>query len=176
LKQQLTSIDPAKFPRNIIYADAELGRIAAAEAALKVLESQTPETDTIRRDVLLAQPRAATALARRQPQEAIADLEVDRNGDLSGLEAPLMRGRAYLAAQQPQLAEREFRNIVNHDFVSPGRPFVPLAHLGLARALEMGGDHAAARHEYETLFAIWKDADPDLRPLVQARLEYARIR
>jgi len=174
LKQQLATIDPAKYPLNVIFANAELGRVAAAEAGLKVLESITPDTKPISQDHF-AQPRAAIALARHQPEEAIADLEISRPYDLSSFEAPLMRGRAYLAAKQPQLAEREFRNIVSHDYVTPGMPFIPLAHLGLARALEMQGNHAAARREYETLFTLWKDADPDLPPLLQARAEYAKI-
>jgi hypothetical protein len=59
--------------------------------------------------------------------------------------------------------------------LEPSSFTIALAHLGLARALEMQGNHAASRKEYETLFALWKDADPDLPPLVQARAEYSRI-
>ena len=50
----------------------------------------------------------------------------------------------------------------------------PLAHVGLARALAKAGDISASRREYEAFFAMWKDADPDLPVLVEARQEYAR--
>ena len=51
----------------------------------------------------------------------------------------------------------------------------PLAHLGLARSLAMAGDASGSRNEYEALFALWKNADPDLPILKQAHLEYSSI-
>jgi Tfp pilus assembly protein PilF len=90
-------------------------------------------------------------------------------------EGLLMRGWAYLAAGNAPAAQAEFRTIIDQRYVSAGAPSKPLAHLGLARAFEMEGNHAASRREYEALFQIWKDADADLPPLVQARKEYAKI-
>jgi hypothetical protein len=52
---------------------------------------------------------------------------------------------------------------------------LPLGHLGLARAYAMEGKKPEAREEYETLFALWKNADPDLPVLKQARVDYGRL-
>jgi hypothetical protein len=54
-------------------------------------------------------------------------------------------------------------------------PYYPLSYLGLARAAAISGDTAKARKAYQDLFALWKDADPDLLPLLQARKEYAAL-
>lgn len=54
-------------------------------------------------------------------------------------------------------------------------PLYPLAHLGLGRARVMAGDTAGARRAYQDLFALWKDADPDLPLLRQARKEYEQL-
>jgi hypothetical protein len=47
-----------------------------------------------------------------------------------------------------------------------------LAHLQLGRALMMSGDQAQAKTEYDKFFSIWKDADPDIPVLIQAKAEY----
>jgi hypothetical protein len=59
------------------------------------------------------------------------------------------------------------------DHFSPGHA---LAHLGLARAAVLNGDTAAARKSYQDFFAMWKDADPDLPVLVQAKKEYEQLK
>ena len=52
----------------------------------------------------------------------------------------------------------------------------PLAHLGLARAAALPGDTVTSRKAYEDLFALWKDADPDLPILNEAKKEYQKLR
>jgi hypothetical protein len=47
--------------------------------------------------------------------------------------------------------------------------------LGLARSYALSGDHSSARKAYDDFFAIWKDADPDIPILVQAKAEYAKL-
>ena len=51
----------------------------------------------------------------------------------------------------------------------------PLSRLGLARTDALRKDFPAARREYETFFASWKDADPDLPILRDAKDEYGGI-
>jgi len=72
-------------------------------------------------------------------------------------------------------AAREFQKIVKNRGVDPLSPQSPLAHVGLARAYALEGDTAASRSEYEKFFAWWKDADPDIPILKQAKAEYARL-
>lgn len=50
-----------------------------------------------------------------------------------------------------------------------------LAHLQIARALAMAGDEANARRHYRDFFALWKNADPDIPILTQAKAEYAKF-
>jgi cytochrome c-type biogenesis protein CcmH/NrfG len=47
----------------------------------------------------------------------------------------------------------------------------PLAQLNLARAYAMQGDLAKARTAYQDFFAIWKDADPEIPVLKEAKAE-----
>ncbi|HYL61154.1 MAG TPA: hypothetical protein VE077_00910, partial [Candidatus Methylomirabilis sp.] len=52
----------------------------------------------------------------------------------------------------------------------------PLAMLELARARVLEGDSSAARIAYQNFLAFWKDADPSVPILQQAKAEYARLR
>ena len=54
-------------------------------------------------------------------------------------------------------------------------PIGALAHLGLARAYELSGDTAKSRTAYQNFFALWKDADPDIPILKEAKAEYAKL-
>jgi hypothetical protein len=54
-------------------------------------------------------------------------------------------------------------------------PVGPLAHLGLGRAIAVGGEPAKARTAYQDFLTLWKDADPDIPILKQAKAEYAKL-
>jgi eukaryotic-like serine/threonine-protein kinase len=54
-------------------------------------------------------------------------------------------------------------------------PLVALAHLGLARAYALPGDAAKARAAYDDFFTFWKDPDPDIPILKEAKTEYAKL-
>jgi eukaryotic-like serine/threonine-protein kinase len=54
-------------------------------------------------------------------------------------------------------------------------PLFPLAYVGIARAYVLQGDRAKARAAYQDFFALWKDADPDIPILKEARAEYAKL-
>ena len=60
--------------------------------------------------------------------------------------------------------------------MAPADPLYPLAYLGLARAAALAGDTAKSRKAYEDFFALWKDADPDLPILIEAKKEYQKLR
>ena len=55
-------------------------------------------------------------------------------------------------------------------------PWGALARLGLARAHAMGGGTAEARAAYQDFLTIWKDADPDVPALKEAKAECARLK
>ena len=50
-----------------------------------------------------------------------------------------------------------------------------IARLGIARAYELQGETTKARAAYQDFFALWKDADPDIPILKEAKAEYAKL-
>jgi serine/threonine protein kinase/tetratricopeptide (TPR) repeat protein len=111
--------------------------------------------------------------------EAIQLLESLRGYDLgllSGLSNNYLRGEVYLDQRRGNEASVEFQKIIDHRGVDPLSALHPLAHLGLARAAAISGDLGKSRIEYQNFFAAWKDADPDLPVLVQARKEYDQLK
>ena len=86
-----------------------------------------------------------------------------------------MRGEAYLAAGESGTAVAEFQKILDHSGIVWNCSTGALAHLGLARAYRLQGDTAKARTAYQDFLTLWKDADPDIPILKQAKTEYAKI-
>jgi Tfp pilus assembly protein PilF len=86
-----------------------------------------------------------------------------------------LRGKAYLSAHQGGAAAAEFNEILAHPSLVLNNPIGALAHLGLARAYAMQGDTAKAKAAYQDFLLLWKDADPDIPILNQAKAEYAKL-
>jgi predicted Ser/Thr protein kinase len=99
-------------------------------------------------------------------------------GDMQGnnpLFSIYVRGSAYLAAHQGKEAAAEFQKILDHRGNVVNEPIGALAHLELGRANAMQGESAKARAAYQDFLALWKDADPDIPVLKQAKAEYAKF-
>jgi eukaryotic-like serine/threonine-protein kinase len=162
-----SSIDAAIF-------EAKAGSATAAEAYLKK-PNEYPH-DTILNYLLIPELKALQALHRNDPQAAIALLEASAPYELAKPEVIELRAQAYLAAHQGEKAQQEFQKLLDHPALEdPTLPGTILAHLGLARALEMQGRKEDSRKEYETFFGLWKDADADVPVLKQAHIEYAHL-
>ncbi len=86
-----------------------------------------------------------------------------------------VRGHAYLAAHQGAEAAAEFQKILDHRGIVISDPIGALAHLQLGRAFVMSGDRIKAKTAYQDFLNLWKDADPDIPILKQAKAEYARL-
>jgi eukaryotic-like serine/threonine-protein kinase len=86
-----------------------------------------------------------------------------------------VRGETYLVAHQGSEAAAEFQKILDHRGVVVNEPIGALAHVQIGRAYAMQGDTAKARAAYQDFLALWKDADPDIPILKQAKAEYARL-
>jgi len=169
----------ARLPETAEFSDipvawAEVGDVARAEAAAKRALDAHP-TDTLWQEYRVPQIRAAVALTRGQPAVAVDALTSATSFDLRAFDTPSMRGRAFLAAHQPQLAEAEFHKVLDHPGIQPYSHDYPLAQLGLARALAQEGKMVEAGFAYKLVLQIWKDADPDLPPFREAKAEYARL-
>lgn len=87
-----------------------------------------------------------------------------------------MRGQIYLRKHDGVKAAAEFQTILNHRGVVGFGPHYPIARLNLARAYVLQGDNAKARTTYQDFFAYWKDADPDIPVLKEARAEYDKLK
>jgi len=97
-------------------------------------------------------------------------------GNIAGFWLTYIRGEVYLRQKAGNEAAAAFQMILDHRGIEPISPLYPLAHLGLARASVLSGDTARARKEYQDFLALWKDADPELPILQQAKDEYAKLK
>jgi eukaryotic-like serine/threonine-protein kinase len=86
-----------------------------------------------------------------------------------------VRGIVHLRAHEGREAATDFQKILSHRGVWYIAPEYALAHVGLARALAAQGDIPGSRHAYQDFFALWKDADPDIPILKEAKAEYAKL-
>jgi eukaryotic-like serine/threonine-protein kinase len=131
--------------------------------------------------IYLPVARAALSLAEKHPDAAIQSLAPVEQYDLGAfspafaLYSAYIRGLAYLQAKQPVEAQAQFKKILDHPGLAEGTIITPLARLGIARAAVLANDTAKARTAYQDFFAAWKDADPDLPILLQAKSEYAKL-
>ena len=130
--------------------------------------------------------RALLALNHREPAKAIELLQIAVPYDLGtppcsalgffGMFYPIyVRGEAYLAAHQGAEAAAEFQKIIDHRAIVISDPIGALAHLQLGRAFAMSPDKTKAKAAYQDFLSLWKDADPDIPILKQAKAEYARL-
>jgi tetratricopeptide (TPR) repeat protein len=166
----------------MIAAGLALARAGDAAQAQKIadkLNRQFP-LDTIIQLYWLPTIRACIALLRNDPRQAIAALEAAVPYELGnqgyGLLYPVyLRGMAYLQAKQGERAAAEFNKLLTRRGLMKNSPLAALAQLQLGRAQAMSGDTPAARKSYEDFFATWKNADPDISVLLQAKAEYGKL-
>jgi len=85
-----------------------------------------------------------------------------------------VRGQAYLLAGQPQQAAAEFQTLIRK--LTWNINLGSLARLQLGRAQAASNNREGAGKAYQDFFALWKDADPDVPVLKEARAEYEKLR
>ena len=174
--------------------DAETGTALAlafledrrAETLLSDLDRRFPESTFVQFSHLPF-VRAQLALNRRDPAQALEILQPAASYEL-GWQGPstagfagslyviYMRGQAYVAAHHGADAAAEFQKIIDHIGVVSNDPtIVVAARLQLARALATSGDRAKAKTAYEDFLNLWKEADPDIPILQQAKAEHEKI-
>ena len=143
---------------------------------------QTKYLPTIRAGIALGRgnrsgsaAQAIEALAVAAPHE-LGNTQLANPDGGEPLCAIYLRGEAYLAAHQGPAAATEFGKILDHSGLVGNLVTGALAHLGLGRAYALTGDTVKARTAYQDFLALWKDADPDIPVLKQAKAEYAKLR
>jgi len=158
---------------DVIELQLENRDTAAAERFLAT--HQGPSPDTILTYVTIPKIRARLALEQGKPLEAIAALQPAAPYELRDYSVCSLRAEAYQRAGQQAAAAEELRKIVLNPGIDPTSVLLPMAHLGLARAYASQREASESRHEYEALFALWKNSDPDLPAMQQARREYSQL-
>jgi tetratricopeptide (TPR) repeat protein len=168
------------------FALALSGDFSRSQTLANDLERRFPEDTSVRFSYLPAL-RALLALKRSEPAKAIELLQIAAphelgaprssfHGFFGALYPVYVRGEAYLAARQGAEAAGEFQKILDHRGIVVSDPVGALAHLQLGRAFALSGDKAKAKIAYQDFLTLWKDADPDLPILKQAKAEYAKLR
>jgi tetratricopeptide (TPR) repeat protein len=157
------------------------GDAAKSTEVLNAVKREFPDNFYLQ-EVNVPRIQAIAALQKNKPEEAIASLEALRPYELGtgvhglAFDANYLRGLAYLKLPDGVKAAAEFQRILDHQGVGASDPEYALARVGLARAYALQGDKAKARTAYQDFFAAWKDADPDVPILLQARAEYDKLK
>jgi serine/threonine protein kinase/tetratricopeptide (TPR) repeat protein len=178
-------------------AFAMAGDAARAESLAQDLNIRFP-LDTQMQSLWLPAIKAQLAINRKNPSDAIRDLQPALSvefgtirfvNNVSCLYPTYVRGEAYLANGQGKEAATEFQKILDHSGIVWNCWTGALAYLGVARANALQArtfqghrqpaDADAARVRalaaYKDFLTLWKDADPDIPILQQAKLEYAKL-
>jgi hypothetical protein len=175
-------------------AFALAGDVGQAESLAQDLNNRFP-LDTQMQSLWLPAIRAQLALNRKNASGALAALQdtappielgsISFVANVSCLYPTYIRGEAYLAVRQGPQAAAEFQRILDHSGLVWNCWTGALAHLGVARAnalqarTSQGADANAARVRalaaYKDFLTLWKDADPNIPILKQAKAEYAKL-
>jgi len=174
-------------------AFAMAGDAARAQSLARDLNKHYP-LDTQIQSLWLPAIQAQLALDRANPTDALKLLQtavpvelgqIHWVANVSCLYPTYIRGEAYLAAGQGNAAALEFQKIVDHSGIVWNCWTGALAHLGVARANALqaktlqGPDADAARVRalaaYKDFLTLWKNADPDIPILKQAKAEFSKL-
>ncbi len=155
-----------------VYSD----HVQQASAIINELAQRYPTNSVLAKGVL-PMLNARLELARKNPSKALEHLQASLYGGFPGWRVvrSQLRGQAYLQLHQGKEAVSELSEALSHRWLCVISTVCPVVRVDLARAQAMIGDTAGARTTYQDFFVIWKDADPDLPLLKQAKAEYAKL-
>ena len=161
---------------------ARVGETARAKTMVQELE-KSDSSNTVLKIYWLPTLKAAIELSGGNSAQALVFLEGAAPYELGeppptqeGTLYPVyLRGQAQLAAHNGTAAATEFQKFLDHRGIVLNFPLGALARLNLARAYAVSGDTNKSRTAYQDFFALWKDADPDIPILKEAKEEYAKL-
>ena len=163
------------------------GESSRSDALADDLEKRFPE-DTISKFDYVPVLRALSVLEAGNPTKSSELLQIALQYELAanglnfnhfylgGLHSAYVRGKAFAAAHRYPEAAAEFQKILDHRGLVGLDPIGAFAHLQLGRTFVLSGDKTKARTAYQDLLTLWKDADPDIPILKQAKAEYAKLK
>ncbi len=160
-----------------LLAIAALGDATRLEKLIGSLKARRP-LGTVANKLVIPLARGVLEVQRGKPETALDFLQSTlpyERSYLTFLAPPFYRGQAFLMTGRPAEAAVEFQKVLESPVIAAFGPYLPLAHIGLARARAKAGDVAGSRQAYEDFFAFWKDADPDIPILQEAKREYQKL-
>jgi eukaryotic-like serine/threonine-protein kinase len=160
---------------------ARIGEASRAKALAEELQKDY-STNTLLKRYWLPTINAAAETGKGNSSQAILDLEAAAPYELglagtfiSNLYPANVRGQAYLSAHNGTAVAAEFQKLLDHKGIVVNFVTGSLGHLQIGRAHAMADDTAKAKAAYQEFFTLWKDADPDVPILKQAKAEYAKL-
>jgi serine/threonine protein kinase/tetratricopeptide (TPR) repeat protein len=163
---------------DVAIASAEIAALAGNEAQARHWMDDVNRRrplDTKFQTMLIPVVQAILFINHGEAAKAIDVLKAGEAYDKGTTDIHFVRGRAYLLNHQPAQAAQEFQAVLNLRGAYIGDPLMGLAQLFLARAYAQQNDGAKARAAYQDFLALWKDADPDIPILKEAKTEYAKL-
>jgi eukaryotic-like serine/threonine-protein kinase len=159
---------------------ARSGETTQSRTIFEALQKSDP-TNTYLKVYWFPVIEASIALAQQAPDRAMVALEPALPYELGGpppgivMYPAYIRGLAYLAQKNGPAAAAEFQKFLDHAGIVQNFLLGSLARLQLARAYAISSETAKAKTAYQYFLTLWKDADPDIPILKEAKAEYAKL-
>jgi tetratricopeptide (TPR) repeat protein len=155
----------------VLYMAGRSARAAAVQAAQRRRYGQ----DQMYERLMGPSAEAAAAMARGDYVRAVELLDRTNLFERGSPYVTVQKGWALLGAGRTADAIAAFERALGNRYVVEPSAIFPAVHVWLARARLKNGDREAAKRDYQDALAFWKDADPDLPLLVEAKREYAQL-
>jgi tetratricopeptide (TPR) repeat protein len=153
---------------------AELGDLGPAQREIaRINGSNTRNTLSLYFDLPML--RTLLDLKAHKPEQAVQDLEPARKYQMRDYGVPSLRARAEAEAGMLDKAAEDYRLILANPGLDSIWPGHSTAHLELARVLATQNKFDEARTEYHAFLNLWKDGDPQVPLLIQAKQEYTKL-
>ncbi len=160
---------------------ARAGQEGRARTIANQLDQDYP-LNTLLQSYWLPSIRAAIQLRRDDGKAAVQSLQLATTyelgigvGYLGVLQPPYLRAEAFVLSHQWSAAAVELQKVLDH-YTSTTFVMASLAKLQLARAYAMSNETSKAKNAYQDFLTLWKDADPNLPILKQAKAEYSNLK
>jgi len=183
IPEQLAAAEAARemFEGYMSFRSGDLSSAFSRNERITTVMSHLPENGKkMLKDTFIVY-RTEKKLAEGKGDEAIALAETRRkrkilfadNVNIMESIVPFLAdltARAYLAREETSRALEEYERLAAFDPAVNGHPLIhPMAHYKLAKLYEKTGRVEEARREYAKVLEIWKEADPDLTAVEDAR-------
>jgi serine/threonine protein kinase/tetratricopeptide (TPR) repeat protein len=176
------ALSPGRYVKIIAALGlARAGETAQSRAILEALEKSEP-SNTVLKVYWFPVIEACISMAQQTPDQAIVALEPSLPYELgapppttSTIYPAYIRGLAYLAQKNGPAAAAEFQKFLDHAGIVQNFLLGSLAHLQIGRAYALSGDTPKAKTAYQDFLNLWKDPDPDIPILKEAKAEFAKL-